>query len=281
MNFFNQLLDPARRFQRKYAEYLIERFRFLLWPGDVRIDLDREFVPVRELERALAQTRVVLTGDAGTGKTTTLAYLALSQARALLSYDQARVPIFFSARDLYPVGARGRVPLLPRIADLPRGLDLDDSLTAQCPRDFFAEAVVNGRALVLIDDIDALPGDSIKAWLDEFAGARIVATSQAALNDFFEFPFRGFRDDEIEHLARLRHRERADAFITALKARGVPRSLTANPLTLTLLSLVWNSDRPLLKPGAELHQVYDIKQLPARRAELFEAYAQSILGDSD
>ncbi len=300
MNFFNQRLDPARRFQRKYAEHLVERFRFLSWPGDVRVDLDREFVPVRELERALAQTRVLLTGDAGTGKTTTLAYLALSHARALLSDDQARVPIFFSARHLHPAGARGplrfasgifdRAPLPPRIADLPRGLNLDDSLAAQCPRDFFADAVAKGRALVLIDDIDALPGDSIKAWLDEFAGARLVATSQAARvadpappggTGFFEFPFRGFCDDEIEKLARRRHREKADAFITALKASGVPRSLTANPLTLTLLSLVWNTDRPLLKPSAELYDVYDIKQLPARRAELFEAYARSVLGDSD
>ncbi len=283
MNFFNQLLDPTRRFQRQYAEYLVERFRFLPWPGDVRVDLDREFVPVRELERTLgAQARVLLTGDAGIGKTTTLAYLALSRARALLHDASALVPIFFSARQLHQA--------LPRLADWPRGLNLDDSLTAQCPRDFFADAVAKGRALVLIDDIDALPGDSIKAWLDGFAGARLVATSQAARvadpatpsgADFFEFPFRGFRDDEIEELARLRHREKAEAFITALKASGVPRSLTANPFTLTLLSLVWNTDRPLLKPSAELYDVYEIKQLPARRAELFEAYARSVLGDSD
>lgn len=255
MIFFGQLFDPARRFERRYAEQLVARFQYVPWPDGTRIGLDYEFIPVRALDAALAcNAQMVLIGGAGAGKTTALAHLALSHARALLSdRHDARVPIFLSARD-------GALGALPRVADLPRALS-----RTQCPRDFFANVFAAGRALVLVDDIDALPPAQAEAWLQQFANARVVAASKSAVPRFAEFPLPGFRDGVIEAFARAWDSQKAEKFLSALKAGAVPRALTANPFTLTLQTRVWRADQPL----------------PTRRTELFDAYAQNVVGDAN
>ena len=255
MSFLDQLLDPAHRFEQKYAEHLVNRFRGMPFPG-ARLDLERAWIEPRGLNTALAcEARLAIVGAAGMGKTTTLAHLALSHARALLAGNRrARVPIFFSVRELDP-----SAPL--RIPDLPRGLNVSDALAVQCPRIFFAEVITRGRALVLIDDLDALPSDAVEAWLRDFASARIVVTAESAPANFAEFRLPGFRDGDIDAFARKL--ENADAFIAAL--RNVPRPLTANPLTLTLLARVWQTNEPL----------------PTRRTELFDAYAHRMLNDDE
>ena len=256
MDSLTQLFDPALRFQRAYAEYLRTRFRYLPYPG-ARVTLAAEWVEPRGLIAALARNvRVVFTGAPGSGKTTTLAYLAVTSARTLLESSHAPIPLVFCAHDAQP---------LPRIYDLPRGLNLSDSLSAQTPRIFFPSAFASGRAVVLIDDADALPADALHTTLKEYQNATIVASAQTALPDFVEFRLPGFRDGDIETFAKNLDAQNATAFLAALKTNNVPRTLTANPLTLGLLARVWRSDVPL----------------PARRTALFDAYTREILGDSD
>jgi hypothetical protein len=256
MDSLTQLFDPALRFQRTYAEYLRTRFRYLPYPG-ARVALATEWVEPRGLIAALARNaRVVITGAPGAGKTTTLAYLTFASARALLENSHAPIPLFFCAHD---------AQLLPRIYDLPRGLNLSDSLSAQTPRIFFASAFASRRALVLLDDADTLPADALHAALKEFQNATIVASAQTALPDFVEFRLPGFRDGDIATFAENLDAQNAAAFLSALKTNNVPRSLTANPLTLGLLARVWRSDTPL----------------STHRADLFDAYTQQVLGDSD
>src|SRR4030067_3099356 len=90
MSFLNQLFDPVRRFEREYAEHILNRFQVIPWPGGTRVDLSREFIPVRGLEAALAtHRRVILTGNAGDGKTTTLAQLAVATAPPLSSHNSS------------------------------------------------------------------------------------------------------------------------------------------------------------------------------------------------
>ncbi len=253
MSFFERLLDPARRFERTYADHVARRYRYMLWPL-ARIDLEREWIEPRGLHAALAQhSRLVITGAAGAGKTTTLAYLAMANARALRANElRASVPLFFPARDL---------TTLPRIPDLPRGLNLSNTLEAQCPRVFFAKVFNAGRALVLIDDADTLAPEQLQAWLKDFANARVIVTAARALPGYAEFALPGFRDGEIATLAR--NLPDADAFLAALK--GAPRALTANPFIFTMLARVWQADTAL----------------PTRRADVFTAYAQAVIGDQD
>ena len=256
MDSLTQLFDPALRFQRTYAEYLRTRLRYLPLPG-ARVALTAEWVEPRGLLAALARNvRVVITGAPGAGKTTTLVYLTLASARALLENSHAPIPLFFCAHDAQP---------LPHIYDLPRGLNLSDSLSVQTPRIFFPSAFTSGRAVVLIDDADALPTDALHTALKEYQNATIVASAQTALPDFVEVRLPGFRDGDIATFAKNLDAQNAAAFLSALKANNVPRSLTANPLTLALLARVWRSDAPL----------------PTRRADLFDAYTREILGDSD
>ena len=254
MSLLDQLI-PARRFERAYVEQIINRLRFMGWPG-APTELEREWIEPRGWNAALARdTRVVLTGPAGAGKTSALAYLALTHARALAAGSKtARVPVFFAARDLSSAA-------LPRVTNLPRGLFLPERLAAQCPRIYFPDVFASGRALVLIDDIDALPADALQAWIKDLGNTRIVATAQAAVPGFAAERLPGFRDADIEIFANKVNRDHADIFVAALKANGVPRSLTANPMTFAMLARVWRADQPL----------------PNRRTTLFDAYAGQVL----
>ncbi|MBI5303392.1 MAG: HEAT repeat domain-containing protein [Chloroflexi bacterium] len=254
MNFLQSFFDPALRFERAFADHLARRYRYILWPL-ARVDLTRDWIEPRGLQAALAQNdRLVITGVAGMGKTTTLAYLALANGQAILDGDPlATIPLFFNARDL--------VGNLPRIPDLPRGLNLGDALTVKCPRIFFANVFNAGRAVVLIDDADALTAEQLQAWLKDFTNVRVIATARAPLPGWAEYRLPGFSDGDIATLAQKTLG--TDAFLAALK--GVPRALTTNPMILTMLTRIWREGEPL----------------PTRRAAIFDEYVRVILGDQD
>lgn len=258
-------LDSARRFERRYAQHLIARFQTITLPGGVRADLSREFVPIRGLQAALSDAynppvgapgRVLLLGGPGAGKTTALAHLALTHARALLAgKPQARVPVFLSAREC--------ASNPPRLDDLACIL-LGDVLAAQCPRGYFPSLAATGRALVLIDDLDALAPAASEPWLDEFGGARVVAASRTAAPGLTDFHLPGFRDTDIQAFAANVLDANAPAFVTALKKGGVPRALTSAPMLLALLARAWRPDQPL----------------PTNRTGLFDAYVQMVMGEA-
>jgi len=134
MGFLDQL-SSARRFERAYIGHLVNRLHILPWPG-APAELEQEWIEPRGWSAALARDpRVVCTGTAGQGKTTALAYLALSNARALLAGSkQAHMPIFLSARDLAPSA-------LPRITDFPRGLLVPDPPRGPVPAHLFSRSV--------------------------------------------------------------------------------------------------------------------------------------------
>lgn len=274
------LFNASLRLQKKYAEQLTRQFGSARWAHDATIPFESEFIPVRELNNALkVHPRLVLTGGDGVGKSTALTSLALTHAQALtFNQPHALVPIYFSARELHPQA-------MPRLADLPTALGLADF-----PTDFFQEAISSNRALVLIDDLDTLPADVVKNLLAELSSTRLVATAQNALAGLDEFPLPAWRDQDIEHYAHLKFDKRADAFLGALKASGVPRLLTANAMNLALLARTWETPIPITKggereiegeAGMDLHTALDIKPLPTKRTDLFSAYARQVLGNED
>lgn len=258
MNLFTQLLDSSVRFQRQYAEHLLNRFQYL--PNPVaRISLESQWIEPRGLTAALSgKSRVVITGASGAGKTTTLGFIAVSNARAMLNTQHPRVPLFFAASDLSSQA-------LPRITDLPHNLSLRSDLAAQCPKIFFPDVFNSGRAIVLIDDADLLPADQLQTWINELKDAQVIATAQNAFPGFVEFALPGFRDGDLEQFARKWNGDNASAFLAALKSSGVPRALTSNPATLSLLTQVWKADQTL----------------PARRTDLFDGVMKNSLGNSD
>lgn len=215
-------------------------------------------VEPRGLTAALAgNARVVITGAPGAGKTTTLAYLALVLAQEMRQHQQSRIPLYFSARDLNPAA-------LPRLTDVHRALNLASDLAAQCPPTFFPNVFRAGRATVLIDDADLLPADQLQPWLQEWQEARLIISARSPIAGFAEFRLPGFRDNDLEQFAMKWNTEKASAFLVALKTDRVPRALTANPMTLTLLTQVWREGQPL----------------PTQRTALFDAIVENILQDS-
>ncbi|MBI3914517.1 MAG: HEAT repeat domain-containing protein [Chloroflexi bacterium] len=266
MAFLRKMFDAGARFERRYARALQANYRVVKMSGDQRVDIENGVVEVRGLRVALTHARrVLITGAPGAGKTTALLNLALRHARRLLSDSAgARVPIFFSARD----GAT-------RPDDAVRALGID------APRDYLAALLASERALVLIDDLDALPPPTRDEWLLQFGGAHIVATASTKINGLSEFALPGLRDNDIQEFAEKQLEKRANDFLAALKANGVPRALTSNPLTLTLLEQVWLSDAAASAPANELFEAHGIKPLPTRRAELFNASAALALGSDE
>lgn len=258
MSFLTSWLNTSVRFQNKYAEHLRRRFQFCVSPN-ARVNLEQQWVEPRGLTAALAgQARVVIAGAPGAGKTTALAYLALSFAQKMHQHPQARVPLFFSARDLNPAA-------LPRLTDIQRALSLAPDLAAQCPPTFFPNLVQTGRAIVLIDDADVLPANQLQTWLQEWQAARIIISARSPIAGFTEFRLPGFRDHDLEQFAMKWNAEKASAFLVALKTDRMPRALTANPMTLTLLTQVWREGQPL----------------PTQRTALFDAIVETTLQDSD
>ncbi len=259
MSLLNSL-SPVRRFERQYAEYLISRFQSVPLPGGARIDLTRELVPIRGLQQVLASAAgkpVLLVGEPGIGKTTALAHIALAHARALAAGDPlAHVPIFIPARAL-------SLKEFPRLADLSPVL-LGDVLASQCPPGYFRDAISSGGAVVLVDDLDALSGDAVRALRQEFGNARIIAAAASPLPGLLEFPLPGWRDNDLRAFAGHCGAEKAPGFVASLKASAVPRALSANPMMATLLMRVWQGGQPL----------------PTRRTPLLDAYVHSVLQDA-
>lgn len=260
MPFLSQMIDPTRRFARDYAQSLLSRFQSLPLPGSERRDLEQEYVPVRGLAAALVESpALALTGGPGAGKTTALVHLALAHARALAAGDAtALVPLFVPA-----TGYQLDKPL--QFSGLPRGLSIGDALANRCPAGFFNEALAARRLLVLIDDIDSLPAPAAQALLKEFDAGRIVATGRTGVPGLVEFALPPWRDGEINALAQRGQGSKSDEFVAALKASRVPRSLTSNPLMLSLLARLWRPVQPL----------------PAKRTPLFNEFSESILGSAN
>jgi hypothetical protein len=134
-----------------------------------------ERVPVDDLREAAARyRRLVVLGEPGSGKTTTLRRLAYDAALAAQADPNAPLPLFV------PLGAyTGPEPALRYTQDTFRELagDLADHLPAY---------LRNGRLLLLLDALNEMPGadyaervSRIQKLLDQFPDAPVVVTCRA------------------------------------------------------------------------------------------------------
>jgi tetratricopeptide (TPR) repeat protein len=119
--------------------------------------------PVHTLDEAamLASGNHIVEGDAGSGKSTFLRHLALTQARALLedkeaiAFDELRLPVLVRANDLLNSSADIATTLHRAVSANLQGL-----LPQALPNDFFLPTAQNGHRywLILVDAVDEIEG---------------------------------------------------------------------------------------------------------------------------
>ncbi|MFD9565609.1 NACHT domain-containing protein [Streptomyces sp. NPDC059994] len=149
-------------------------------PGAVSAGED--FAP-RPADRVLADhERVLLRGEAGSGKTTLVQWLALSAARDDLDHSTAylydRIPYVLPLRTLTRHGAR-----LPAPKDFLAAVG--SPLAGEQPPGWESRVLEEGRGLILVDGIDEIPDAErahARAWLSDlveaYPGNRWLVTSR-------------------------------------------------------------------------------------------------------
>ncbi|MBQ0916688.1 NACHT domain-containing NTPase [Streptomyces sp. RM99] len=243
-------------------------------------------------EEALSgRDRVLLRGDAGSGKTTLVQWLAVTAAR-----DGDRIPYVLPLRTLVRAG------LLPSPAAFLTAVGCP--LT---PPEGWAERVLTaGRGLLLVDGLDEVPADErqrVRDWLlgliTAFPGNRWLLTSRPSavrlswLDDegFGELSLAPMRQREVATFVHRWHTAaRASQFegslLDSLRTKRDLARLATNPLMCGLICALHRERRGYLPTGRK--ELYDaaLAMLLARRdrerglpGEAFDASTGTALGE--
>ncbi|MER5767583.1 NACHT domain-containing protein [Streptomyces sp. NPDC001985] len=308
-------LAEDTRFERRYCEHITRKHGELTIYG---LDLDQRgewrldtayislrtaqegeslFVPL-SAERALAgQGRVLLRGEAGSGKTTLVQWLAVATAR----------------QDLGELGGDlahliGRVPfVLPLRRVMRDGLPptpgeflsaVRSSVAGSQPGGWADRVLGAGRGLLLIDGIDEVSPrdrDTVRSWLWElmgdFPGNQWVVTSRPSAvaqnwlsrEGFTELTLHPMSHDDTTHFIRRWHRAAdtdpalATALLDAIRASTALGRLAVNPLMCGLLCALHRERHGFLPHGRK--DLYDaaLRMLLERRdAERGVAYDEGL-----
>jgi hypothetical protein len=288
-----------RAFERRYLPYVAERHNHITiygidlrdspdrWPLEVAyLSLEATATEDRQLpdehpgaaltvqlpaEDALStHDRVLLRGDAGSGKTTLVQWLAVTAAR-----DGDRIPYVLPLRTLIRAGQ------LPSPADF---------LTAVgCPHtapDGWTERVLTaGRALLLVDGLDEIPAadrhrtrDWLQTLIRAFPGNRWLLTSRPtavrpdwlAPEGFRELTLVPMRRPEVKTFVERWHTaaqapEFEAPLLDSLRTKRDLARLATNPLMCGLICALHRERRGYLPAGRK--ELYDaaLTMLLARR----------------
>ncbi|CAL9517416.1 NACHT domain-containing protein [Streptomyces sp. enrichment culture] len=287
---------PDTAFERRYLTYVADRHNHLTIYGlDLRDSPDRWPLEVAYLsleatgeetgfdgpatgtpvhlpaEQALRDhDRVLLRGDAGSGKTTLVQWLAVTAAR-----DGAQIPYVLPLRTLI------RRPSLPAPADFLGAVGCP--LT---PPEGWADRVLSaGRALILVDGLDEIPAPDrhrARDWLLDltraFPGNRWLLTSRPtavrqdwlAAEGFRELLLAPMRREEVATFVSRWHTaagapEYEGPLLDSLRVKRDLARLATNPLMCGLICALHRERRGYLPTGRK--ELYDaaLAMLLARR----------------
>ncbi|MFE9705907.1 NACHT domain-containing protein [Streptomyces sp. NPDC005930] len=287
-------------FERRYLPYVADRHnRITIYGIDLRDSPDRWPLEVAYLsleatteeERAplpgdspepertvrlpaeaalTAHDRVLLRGDAGSGKTTLVQWLAVTAAR-----DGTRIPYVLPLRTLIRAGTLPSPAAFLTVVGCP--------LT---PPEGWAERVLGaGRGLVLVDGLDEIPAadrnrtrDWLLALIRAFPGNRWLLTSRPtavradwlAAEGFRELALTPMRQDDVVTFVRRWHAaaeapEFEAPLLDSLHTKRDLARLATNPLMCGLICALHRERRGYLPTGRK--ELYDaaLTMLLARR----------------
>ncbi|MFF9046645.1 NACHT domain-containing protein [Streptomyces parvulus] len=287
-------------FERRYLPYVAERHDHLTifgvdlrdspdrWPLEVAYlsleataEEDRAPLPGDHAERdrtvrlpaedaLTSHDRVLLRGDAGSGKTTLVQWLAVTTAR-----DGARIPYVLPLRTLT------RADVLPAPAAFLTAVGCPFT-----PPEGWAERVLGaGRGLVLVDGLDEIPAaerhrtrDWLLALIRAYPGNRWLLTSRPtavrpdwlAAEGFRELALTPMRQPDVTTFVRRWHEaarapEYEPRLLDSLNTKRDLARLATNPLMCGLICALHRERRGYLPTGRK--ELYDaaLTMLLARR----------------
>ncbi|MFH9944335.1 NACHT domain-containing protein [Streptomyces murinus] len=225
---------------------------------------------LRAEEALLADSRVLLRGDAGSGKTTLVQWLAVTAAR-----EGGRVPYVLPLRTLIRTGA------LPA----PAGFLTAVSCPLTPPEGWAERVLAAGRGLILVDGLDEIPAadrhrtrDWLRSLLTAHPGNHWLLTSRPtavrpdwlAQEGFRELTLAPMRRSEVATFVHRWH-EAAQApefeapLLDSLRTKRDLARLTTNPLMCGLICALHRERRGYLPTGRK--ELYDaaLTMLLARR----------------
>ncbi|MFG5724455.1 NACHT domain-containing protein [Streptomyces murinus] len=225
---------------------------------------------LRAEEALLADSRVLLRGDAGSGKTTLVQWLAVTAAR-----EGGRVPYVLPLRTLTRTGA------LPA----PDGFLTAVSCPLTPPEGWTERVLAAGRGLILVDGLDEIPAadrhrtrDWLRSLLTAHPGNHWLLTSRPtavrpdwlAQEGFRELTLAPMRRSEVATFVHRWHEAaRAPEFeaplLDSLRTKRDLARLTTNPLMCGLICALHRERRGYLPTGRK--ELYDaaLTMLLARR----------------
>ena len=219
-------------------------------------------------------SRIVVLGGPGAGKTTFLKFLALTYMEGELfkksHLKQSLLPIYIHlptfARDKQYLEDAISIPLITKVDGR--------------ARKFYRRLLETGNCIVLLDSLDELTVDQkltitqqITDFCSQFPKTKIVVSCRTA--DYHQV-LQGFSEIEITRLTKEGVRaivrawfalemDKADRLLSMLDVDKAVSAMTENPLLLGLLCIQYRNDLAL----------------PKRKAELFRRCVDALLRDWD
>ena len=217
-----------------------------------------------DVSTALRQSgNLIILGEPGAGKSTLLRYLAASCAER--ESANALLPIFLRLRDY----AENQEMLIAESAVT----FSEGALQLKMDEGFFEDALTSGRCVVFLDALDEVPAEERRSVVDRveqltsrYPDNRFIVSSRLAAYDeepldpsiFTRYVVQPMDDDGIAAFIDARFANdagRAQKLRNILDGNHAIRSLAANPLLMTILSLIYReSDAGLQLNRAHFYQ---------------------------
>ncbi len=225
-------------------------------------DIEQKRVP--GLEAVKNNSKLMVLGKPGAGKTTFLKYLAIQCIRGELQANQ--VPIFITLKEF------AETPNHPNFSEFIIQTFVNNKINSAQVDNLLKQ----GRTFFCLDGLDEVREEDIqrvlrqiknlfKYYKNQFVITCRIAASEYTFEEFTEVEIADFDDKQIRIFVdkwfNTKELELSDKFIGQLKKNKQIKELATNPLLLTLLCLEFE----------------DSGDFPAERAELYKRATHTLL----